>query len=201
MRLRDGRCATGSVVIESPPARSREAFWRSRPLSNGNHSFDHFRQRLDRAIRSCQHPEERRIGYGNIRHEYAEWTRDGTHDTNIAVIYETPGGSTTQINVNYNHGTGEFAYLDENLKDTVTTADPDDVLRFFERHIHQIPDKRLVQVEKTIDRWVSQGKGRLEIFSELNKLLQMEFLGGRINNSELKHGIQHVVREYSKSGR
>ena len=35
------------------------------------------------------------------------------------------------------------------------------------------------------------------MFSEMNKLLQNEFLGGRITNEELKAGIQHIVKEFS----
>jgi hypothetical protein len=163
-------------------------------------AFAAFKQRLDRVITACQQPEERRIGFGNIRHEYCAWRREGVKDTNVAVIYETPGGSTTQINVAFNHLTGEFTYLDEDLESQVLCTDPDEVLRYVENHMRQIPGKRLVQIEKTIDSWVSQGKGRSEIFAELNKLLQTEFLGGRVNNNELKHGIQHLVREYARAG-
>lgn len=167
-------------------------------MANDN-GFAVFKQTLDRIINSCQQPEERRIGFGNIRHEYCDWCRDGVNDTNIAVIYETPGGSTTQINVTYNHLTGEFAYLDEDLESQIVTTDPHQVLRYVEDHMREIPGKRLVQIEKTIDAWVSQGKGRSEIFAELNKLLQTEFLGGRVNSNELKHGIQHLVREYART--
>lgn len=162
--------------------------------------FQAFKQRLDRMISACQQPEERRIGYGNIRHEYCEWCREGVNDTNIAIIYETPGGSTTQINITFNHLTGEFMYLNEDLETQVFITDPDQVLQYVEDHMRQIPGKRLVQIEKTIDAWVSQGKGRSEIFAELNKLLQTEFLGGRVNNNELKHGIQHLVKEYARAG-
>lgn len=161
-------------------------------------AFVTFRKELDRVIASCQQPEERRIGFGNIRHEYCEWRREGVNDTNVAVIYETPGGSTTQLNISFNHLTGEFTYLDQDLERQVTTPNPRQVLRYIEDHMREIPGKRLVQIEKTIDDWVQQGKGRSEIFAELNKLLQTEFLGGRVNNNELKHGIQHLVREYAR---
>jgi hypothetical protein len=122
------------------------------------------------------------------------------NDTNIAIIYETPGGSTTQINLTLDHLTGEFTYLDEDLESQITTRDSSQVLHYVENHMRHIPGKRLVQIETTIDTWVSQGKGRSEIFAELNKLLQTEFLGGRVNNNELKHGIQHLVREYTRTG-
>ncbi len=39
---------------------------------------------------------------------------------------------------------------------------------------------------------------RSEMFGEMNKLLQTEFLGGRIANEELKAGIQHIVKTHSR---
>lgn len=160
--------------------------------------FQFFKQKLDQLIASCQQPEERRIGFGNIRHEYCEWKREGEHDTNIAVIYETPGGSTTQINVTYNHLSGEFSYLDEDLEKHIHTSNAEEVLAYIESHMRAIPGKRLAQLEKTIDMWLQEGKARHEIFAELNKLLQTEFLGGRVNIQELKHGIRHLMKEYAK---
>lgn len=156
------------------------------------------KEKLDQLIISCQQPEERRIGFGNIRHEYCEWCRDDDKDTNIAIIYETPGGSTTQLNFTYNHGTGEFSYLGSDLETTITTEDPEQVMHYIEDHMRQIPAKRLAQIEKTVDDWLAQGKGRSEIFAELNKMLQTEFLGGRVNNKELKHGIQHLVKQVAR---
>ncbi len=162
-------------------------------------AFDILKGELNQLISSCQQPEERRIGYGNIRHEYCEWCRDDEKDTNIAVIYEIPGGSTTQINFSYNHQTGEFSYLAADLETTITTKDPAQVIAHIQEHMHHIPSKRLLQIEKTIEDWIDQGKGRSEIFAELNKMLQTEFLGGRVNNKELKHGIQHLVKAYARS--
>lgn len=167
-------------------------------MSNVPDAFAILKDKLDRLIISCQQPEERRIGYGNIRHEYCEWCRDDENDTNVAVIYETPGGSTTQLNFSFNHLTGEFSYLDTDLESTIVTEDPQQVLTYIEDHMRLIPGKRLVQIEKTIDDWMGQGKGRSEIFAELNKMLQTEFLGGRVNNNELKHGIQHLVKEFGR---
>jgi hypothetical protein len=169
-------------------------------LSTEPTPFDILKKRLDEAVQICQQPEERRIGYGNLRHEYCEWCRGSQNDTNIAVIYEVPGGSTTQINITYNHETGEFSYLDADLEDSVVTRDPDQVFDFIENHVRTIPAKRLQQIENTVAEWISQGKGRSEIFAELNKLLQTEFLGGRVTNKELKHGIQYLVKEHARMG-
>lgn len=168
-------------------------------MSQENQSLEIFKERLDKTVKAYQHPEERRIGYGNLRHEYNEWSRGETRETNVAVIYETPGGSTTQINVTYVSEAGEFVFLDDDLETQISTKDPEEALAFIEKHLKVIPEKRCSQLEMSIDSWMFQGKGKSEICSELNKLLQTEFLGGRINNKELKHGIQHLVKQFAKA--
>ena len=45
--------------------------------------------------------------------------------------------------------------------------------------------------------WVGEGKTRSHVFAELNRLLQAEFLGGRINTTELKQAIQYAIAHYS----
>jgi hypothetical protein len=116
------------------------------------------------------------------------------------VVYETPGGSTTQINITYDPDESEFSYLSDDLDETVTCEDPHEVVEMVKRHARNIPEKRLQALYNTIDIWLSEGKSRREMFGEMNKLLQNEFLGGRITNEELKAGIQHIVREFSKNG-
>ncbi len=166
---------------------------------SGHPSLEEFKRRLDEIIVAYQRPEERRIGYGNLRHEYSEYSKDGKTTVNIAVIYETPGGSTTQVNITYDNDEGSFSHLDRDLQTHITTHDPDRVIGAIEEAITEIPRKRTHQLMGQIENWMQMGKGRYEIFGELNKLLQTEFLGGRITTYELKEGIQHVVHEYSKA--
>ncbi|MFP3903805.1 MAG: hypothetical protein ACLFWB_06130 [Armatimonadota bacterium] len=168
-------------------------------MANSNHSLEKFQGELDEIISKYRHPEERRIGYGNLRHEYSEWEKDDAKSVNIAVIYETPGGSTTQINVTYDKEKGTFTYLDRDLENQVTTGDYEEVLGAIKEEVQKIPGKRADQLINQINSWIEMGKGRHEIFSELNKLLQTEFLGGRITTTELKEGIQHVVEMHSNS--
>ncbi len=163
-----------------------------------NNSLETFKMRLDDLVSGCQRPEERRIGYGNLRHEYSEYDKGGKNTVNIAVIYETPGGSTTQINITFDGVTGEYSYLDRDLEDHITSRDPDEVIAAIEEVVTEIPRKRSRQLLRQLDAWMEMGKGRHEIFSELNKLLQTEFLGGRITTHELKEGIQYVVKEYAQ---
>lgn len=156
-----------------------------------------FKSRLDETLTSYTQPQDLRIGYGNLRHEYSQWRRSAEVSTNIAIIYETPGGSTAQINITYTHHTQQFSYIDHTRDQKVTTAEPRQVLHMIEQQISRIPTKRLDQLQQQIDTWVGEGKSRSQLFAELNKLLQTEFLGGRINATELKQSIQYSIAHYA----
>lgn len=166
--------------------------------TDGDTAFDVFQQALNALIESCQHPVERRIRYGNLRSEVSENRDDGSVVSNAAVVYETPGGSTTQINITYDENTATFSFLSADLEGTVTSQRPERVLAMLQEHTQSIPDKRLRALCAQIDAWLAEGKTKRELFGEMNKLLQAEFLGGRITIEELKAGIQHIVREHSK---
>ncbi len=166
--------------------------------SDGDTPFDVFARELNALLESCQHPAERRIRYGNLRSEISENRDDGSIVTNAAIVYETPGGSTTQINVTYDQNTETFSFLSGDLADTVNSQAPGRVLGMIREHAQTIPDRRLRALYAQIDAWLDEGKTKRELFGEMNKLLQAEFLGGRITNEELKAGIQHIVREHSK---
>ena len=164
-------------------------------MTEGPHAALEWLQRqLDAIVASYQSPHERRVGHGNLRHEYSSWKQDGIETTNIAVIYETPGGSTTQLNISYDHEDQSFHYLGEDLESDVTTTDPREALQVIENHVNEIPAKRQAGVNSQVEAWMEQGKSRSEVFAELNKLLQTAFLGGRITTGELKAGIQHAIR-------
>jgi hypothetical protein len=153
------------------------------------------REWLDRHIASVQHPQERRIGYGNVRHEYSEWGAPNERVTNIAIIFEIPGGSTCQLNIDYNHSDESFSYLDQDVCERVDTHDLRTVLRVIESEVQAIPARRMESLSAEVDGWMRGGMTRSDIFAQLNKLLQAEFLGGRINNRELKAAVQHVVKQ------
>jgi hypothetical protein len=167
--------------------------------AEGPDPLEWFKDHLNNAVRSCCSNAERRIGHGNLRHEYSQWRR-GEGATNVALIYETPGGSTTQLNVTYDPETRTFSYLSYDLECKVDSQDPSEVLRMIEEHVRGIPEKRERQLQQQIDLWVQQGMSRSELFGQLNKLLQAEFLGGRITTSELQHGIQYAIRHYARGG-
>lgn len=157
------------------------------------------RDRLNRLLASLQHPQERRIGYGNVRHECSEWGEGDELFTNIAIIYEVPGGSTCQFNVSYSHKHGRFTYLDWETGERVETSSPEQVLHAIEAELHAIPARRHESLMAQVERWLRDGMSRSDVFAQLNKLLQAEFLGGRINNRELGDAVQHVVRRVSQA--
>lgn len=156
--------------------------------------IDWLRAELDTFVASYQAPKERRVGYGNLRHEYSSWKREGEDIVNIAVIYETPGGSTTQLNITYSNLDNLYTYLDSDLGDQVTTHDPREAMRMVGEHVHQIPAKRQAALDQQVDAWMGEGRSKREVFAELNKLLQNEFLGGRVTTLELKSAIQHAIK-------
>lgn len=160
-------------------------------------SFEWLKQRLDEMFRSYAQPQDRRIGCGNLRHEYSDWSNTPEATMNVAIIYETPGGSTAQINVTYHRNSDEFSYIDHSRDAQVVTRNPQQVLQMIQEHVREIPVKRLKQLHRQIDTWLGEGKSRSHVFAELNRLLQAEFLGGRINATELKQAIQYAVSHYA----
>ena len=162
-----------------------------------NDSLDRLKDELKRLIASYTSVEEQRIGFGNLRSECSEWHRSEEKITNVAIIYETPGGSTCQLNIDYDHQSGEFSFLSPKLEETIVTFEPGDVVGMLNRHVRTIPERRLTYLHQQIDRWVGEGKTRSQLFAELNKLLQAEFLGGRISTTELRKGIEYALARYA----
>lgn len=158
------------------------------------HGIEWLREELDRLVASFQTSlGERRVGYGNLRHEYSTWNKEDDEITNIAIIYETPGGSTTQLNISHSGEEGTLAYLDSELGSQVITKDGREALKTVRDHVRLIPVKRQDQLDRQVDVWMGEGKSKREVFAELNKLLQAEFLGGQITTYELKQSIQHAI--------
>ncbi len=157
-------------------------------------TLEELREWLDRLIASLQHPQERRIAYGNVRHEYSNWGSGEEESVNIAIIYEVPGGSTCQLNISYSPAEGVFNYIDTEGGERVETRSVEEIKQVIEREIQGIPAKRRKYLIQQVDQWIEEGLSRSQMFGELNKLLQSEFLGGRINTQELQAAVQHVVK-------
>src|SRR5438132_9948524 len=66
-------------------------------------------------------PYAGKIEYGNLRSQASDWdTGDGPRITNVAIVYETPGGSTDQINVSLDQGRGCFCVVEDQGDDFET---------------------------------------------------------------------------------
>ncbi len=149
-----------------------------------------FGAQLDALIDSVAHPDERRIAHGNLRSEMSDWHDGNGKVTNIALVYETPGGSTAQLNLSFSHESGEFTYLGDDLREPVVTTEPEAALQRVAREVRAIPARREERLKASVTLWHKEGR---EVIAELNKLLQSEFLGGRITIRELQLGLRHAT--------
>lgn len=139
---------------------------------------------------------DRSIGYGNVRFQY--WP-DGER-INVGLIYETPGGSTNQISIEYRPETKDFSLPNVSEHTDVTSADQAEVLAVVREHIEGIPDKRIERLTAYIDSWVEEGLDRAAIFDRLNQLIFQDLKGGRITHTELAHGCRYAIERLSDAG-
>src|SRR6476469_7108335 len=102
-------------------------------------------------------PYAGKVEYGNLRSQASDWdTGEGPRITNVAIVYETPGGSTDQINVSFDHGCGLFSVLDDERAE-YQTADPAEALACLRARVLVIPEKRLGHLRDEIKRQMDSG--------------------------------------------
>src|SRR5205085_8781029 len=124
-------------------------------------------------------PYAGRVEYGNLRHQIGVWeSPDAGRITNVALVYETPGGSTDQINVSFEHTSGQFSVIDEAAE--FFTSSIDDVLVRILPRVHSIPTRRFEALTSEIRRQIDEGMGRAGLFGHINRLQQSDFKGGTI---------------------
>jgi hypothetical protein len=140
-----------------------------------------------------------KVEYGNLRAQSSDWnTGDGPHITNVAIVYETPGGSTDQINVSLDRGTGRFSVLDDEGAEYETTS-PEEVLTCIAPRIQGIPEKRLSHLREEIKRQMDTGTPPAGVVGHLNRLMNSELRGGTITHLEMRDAMTFAV-QYSKGG-
>ena len=152
-----------------------------------------------RSIEALLQPYRHRIAYGNLRWQTTEWESGAERTTNLAVVYELPGGSTNQINVSYNHVGSRFSFLGLDADSEQVSENPQEATRMLEEAIREIPERRLARLYEDIERWFGEGKTSHEMFQEINSLMQTDFKGGSLTHQELKAGINHVLKLGGKS--
>jgi hypothetical protein len=143
-----------------------------------------------------------RVEYGNLRVEVYDGEGVGDSDTaRIAMAFESPGGSTNQFAVSYEHG--EFHMLDASADQVLRLTEPGAVVAAVEQQIASIPSYRMQRLVTDIDQMLANGSSRQEVFDELNRLLRLghEFRGGSLTIDELTEACRYTVqRVASDSG-
>lgn len=166
--------------------------------------IDEFLAALGRLIAGYQHRESsadaetgRDVAYGNLRFQFYT---DDPNRIDTGIIYETPGGSTNQISVEYRTNDRVYVLPHAHEDGDFASDDLDAVLATVRAHIEQIPMKRMEKLRSYVDSWIEEGRGRLEIFERLNQLLYQDLKGGRITQCELADACRYVVERLSDRG-
>jgi len=168
----------------------------ARPLvMDTSTSLQQWEQPLDELLADYQH----RIAYGNLRSQRSQWTGSGVV-VNFALVYELPGGSSSQINIEYHAEENHFRFLDVDTAEERVCGDPAEALQMLRESIARIPARRLQRLREDIDRWFGQGKSSRDMFLEINKLLQTDFKGGSLTHQELKAGIGYILALGKQNG-
>ncbi|MFA0746185.1 MAG: hypothetical protein EORIYHIE_000054 [Candidatus Fervidibacter sp.] len=136
-----------------------------------------------------------KVSFGNLRFQTSEWTEGDRHYVNIAIVYETPGSSTNQLNITIDESEGILTFVDGEAERR--TGDVNEAIRFVEEAVRSIPERRLERLRETVRRWASQGRSRAEVLAELNRLLRADLIGGTITHHELKATIQYCLQLFS----
>lgn len=157
--------------------------------------FDSFMSGLRELIA----PYAGKIEYGNLRAHASDWdTGEGPCISNVAIVYETPGGSTDQINVSFDHGSGCFSAIDD-CGAECQTALPADVLERIRPLILGIPAKRIDHLREEIKRQLDSGLPPAGVVGHLNRLMNSELRGGTITHLEMRDAMTFAV-QYAKGG-
>lgn len=139
-------------------------------------------------------PYAGRIEYGNLRSRIDDWDcGDGDPTTNLALVYETPGGSTDQINICYHHTRRLFTVIDEHEGEVGTNA-VEEVVERVEPRVLGIPQKRIDVLFAEVRRVIDDGQNTAGLFGHLNRILQSEFRGGGITHLEFKEAMTYAVQ-------
>ncbi|MCS7263512.1 MAG: hypothetical protein NZ805_01615 [Armatimonadetes bacterium] len=136
-----------------------------------------------------------KVSFGNLRFQISEWTEGERKIVNIAIVYETPGSSTNQLNITVDESKGAMTFIDGEAERQ--TKEISEVVLFVEEAVRSIPERRLERLRETVRRWAGQGRSRAEVLAELNRLLRADLIGGTITHHELKATIQYCLQLFS----
>jgi len=141
-------------------------------------------------------PHLGRVEFGNLRCEVCDGEEALNGVSNVAIVYETPGGSTDQINIDYDSSTGCFHLMQEDGE--VVEADPQPILKLVAARVAAIPEKRQASLRRQVEQWLSEGHSRGQMFAQVNRLLQSGLRGGQITAHEMREVIKYIVDRHSQ---
>jgi hypothetical protein len=145
-------------------------------------------------LRTLIAPYAGKVEYGNLRSQASDWeTGAAARITNVAIVYETPGGSTDQINVSFDHSRGCFSVLDDDGAEFETAA-PEEVLVCIRPRVLGIPAKRLTHLRDEIKRQMDSGTPPAGVVGHLNRLMNSELRGGTITHLEMRDAMTFAVQ-------
>jgi len=145
-------------------------------------------------MQGCISPYAGRVEYGNLRMRVSDWDCQREPSTNIALVYETPGGSTDQINITFHHRSGQFCLVDAS-RGEVSTEDLDAVVEAVMGRIRDIPERRRETLRAEIRRFVDGGNTNTAgLVMKINREMQSTFKGGTITHIELKDALTYAVQ-------
>jgi len=154
-----------------------------------------FRSHLRTAVASFLDPRrnddtgnELIVRYGNLRSQ--EFGSEGV--TSIALIYETPPGSTNQIQIRCEEAEQRFIIPDRDAETDVAIRDLDEAIRLVDLHIQDVPRQRACRIRDYIESWLEAGKDLAAVLEELNAMLHQEMRGGRITYDELAEACRYA---------
>lgn len=154
-----------------------------------------FAEEVQRKLVAMVSPYMGKVSYGNLRFQISNWSEKDRHYVNIALVYETPGSSTNQLNILVDEAEGVITFIDG--EEERRTRDIREVITFVEAAIKSIPERRMERLKERIRRWATQGRSKAEVLAELNRLLRADLLGGTITHHELKASIQYCLRLFN----
>ncbi len=136
-----------------------------------------------------------KVSFGNLRFQVSEWAEGEDKYVNIAVVYETPGSSTNQLNITVDERRKILTFIDGETERQ--TSDINEAIQFLEEAVRSIPERRLERLRERVRRWMGQGRSRAEVLAELNRLLRADLIGGTITHHELKATIQYCLQLFN----
>ncbi len=144
-------------------------------------------------------PHLHELAYGNLRFAHTLWQEGEDTVTNLAIVYELPGGSTCQINVMRHETSATYSYLTLDTHEEHHTASLVDTEHMVREAVARIPAIRRQRLYDEIDNRASKGATRHMLLHWLKSLLKFEEIyGGKVTPEEMQQGIAYFTQHHHR---